>query len=157
MSPPRSNSPVLGCTEGLTIEEAAGDTMQQNATLSDGQERALASLLAGKTVTTAAADAGIDRTTLHRWLKSDFAFQASLNRGRRELRDAMQARLLALAEKAGGVVETALNEGDRKTAMDILRGLGLLTGEPGQIGSDDALELAHDAEQSESLRKLLSR
>jgi transposase-like protein len=46
-------------------------------TLSPCQLAALEALLAGKTVTDAAAAAGVDRSTLHAWLKTDFPFQAA--------------------------------------------------------------------------------
>jgi hypothetical protein len=57
--------------------------------LTPEQDAAVAALLAGRTVTDAAAATGVDRTTVHRWLKKDFAFQAALNLGRRESRDAL--------------------------------------------------------------------
>jgi hypothetical protein len=63
------------------------------------QETAIASLLAGKTVTDAAADAGVDRATVHRWLREHFGFRAALNAGRRELRKSVQTRLERLAER----------------------------------------------------------
>src|SRR5215510_13573473 len=107
--------------------------MQRNATpatdsLTPTQEKALAALLAGKTVTAAATAAEVDRTTVHRWLKDDFTFRAALNRGQRDLREAMQARVMGLAEKASLFVERAITEGDGKTALALLKGFGLLSG-----------------------------
>jgi len=135
--------------------------MRQNAALIDAlspsQEKALAVLLTGKPVTDAAAAAGVDRTTVHRWLKEDFGFQAALNRARRELREAMTAKLMALAEKAAEAVERSIDEGDGKTALALLKGLGLLTGEPPKVGSDDPQDLADGAAQKEMFRSLLHR
>jgi hypothetical protein len=133
--------------------------MRQNATPADGaltpaQEAALAALLAGQTVTDAAVAAGVDRTTVHRWLKEDFAFQAAFNGGRQELRQALQGRLLALAEKAVGAVEATVSAGDGKAALALLKGLGLLPGQPAKLGSDDPRELANEARQRELLRGL---
>ena len=65
------------------------DETPQNATpesLSPAQIAAVGAMLAGKTITDAAADAGVDRATVHRWGREDFAFQAAINAGRRELR-----------------------------------------------------------------------
>src|SRR3954470_11486988 len=123
---------------------------RQNATptgggLTPAQEGAVAALLAGKTVTEAAAAAGADRTTVHRWLKDDFAFLAAYNRGRREMREALQGRLMALADKAVGAVESAVAAGDGKAALALLKGLGLLPGRATGIGSDDPEELASEA------------
>ena len=122
------------------------NTMQRNATpdelLSPAQQKALTALLAGKSVTDAAAAAEVDRTTVHRWLKETYAFQAALNRGRRDLQEAMQARLLVLADKGADAVERSIAEGDGKTAIALLKGLGLLSGELIKVGSDDPRELA---------------
>ena len=133
--------------------------MQRNATpqagaITPSQEKALAALLAGKTVTHAAAGAEVDRTTVHRWLKEDFAFQAALNRGRRDLRKALQARLMNLAEKAAECVERSIGEGDGKSALALLKGLGLLSGQLPRIGSDDPEDFAESARERESFRKL---
>jgi hypothetical protein len=90
---------------GQRISEAEerSHKMLQNATpidaLSPSQETVLAVLLAGKSVTDAATAAGVDRTTVHRWLKEDLGFPAAFNRARRELREALTARLMALAER----------------------------------------------------------
>ncbi len=60
--------------------------MQHNATdkgeshdLPPTQERVVAALITGSTVTRAAELAGVDRTTVHRWLRDDWDFQAPLN------------------------------------------------------------------------------
>ena len=59
------------------------------------QTRALAELLGGSTVTSAAKAAGVDRSTVHRWLREDFTFQASLNAARRDMQREVGHRLLA--------------------------------------------------------------
>jgi len=111
------------------------DTVPQNATSGEGlslaQEKAVAVLLAGQTVTAAAKAAEVDRTTIYRWLRDpyDSAFRVALDRGRRELRQAMEARLLALASKAADCLEEVLAEGDGKAALALLKGLGLLGGQ----------------------------
>ena len=128
--------------------------MQPNETLSAVQELALVALLAGKNATEAAQAAGVDRTTLWRW-QSDFTFQAAHNRGRRELSAAMTARLSALAEKAAGTVEGAIDKGDAKTALAVIRGLGFLSGGPETIGSEDAAKLRRDHERKAMLDRLL--
>jgi hypothetical protein len=135
--------------------------MLQNATpidaLSPSQETVLTVLLTGKSVTDAATAAGVDRTTVHRWLKEDFGFQAAFNRARRELREALTAKLMALAEKATEAVEKSIAEGDGKTALALLKGLGLLPGELPTIGSDEPQDLVDGASQKEMFRSLLRR
>ena len=110
--------------------------------LTPAQETAIAALLAGKTITDAAADAGVDRATVHRWLREDFTFTAAFNAGRRELREGVQTRLERLAEKAAAAVERAIDNGDVKAALEILKGLQVLA--PVPMGSEDPGELAED-------------
>jgi hypothetical protein len=99
-------------------------------------------MLAGKTVTEAAKCAGVARCTVHAWLKEDFEFQATLYRGRRELRAAMTSRLLALGDKALNAVERALDGGDAKIALEILDGLRAL--KPPSLGLDDPKKLKRE-------------
>lgn len=96
--------------------------------LSATQEKVLMALLAGKTVSAAAQEANVDRSTVYRWLRhpDHRGFSTALQRGRRELRQAMSARLLALLPKAIDGLEAALTAGDSKSAVALLKGLGFL-------------------------------
>jgi AcrR family transcriptional regulator len=114
------------------------------ATPTPAQEAALTALLTGKSVTDAAAAAGVGRTTVYRWLAHDPAFQASLNQRRQEMQDALQARLMLLAVKAVDAVERALDAGNSKAALALLAGLGLLPGSLPRIGETDAAEIVLD-------------
>ena len=51
--------------------------------ISPKQAAAIDALLGGKPIPEAAAAAGVDRTTVYRWLRADFEFQARLNQERR--------------------------------------------------------------------------
>src|SRR5688572_15901053 len=105
--------------------------------LSAAQIHALEALLRGQTVTEAAKVAKVDRSTVHRWQREDFDFQAAFNRGRMELVSAMQVRVMRMAARAVEVVEEAIDGGDARAAMQILDSLGLL--EPSRLvtGADD--------------------
>lgn len=92
-----------------------------NPTLKPQQELALGALLAGENVTDAADAAGVDRTTLHRWLREDMTFCAELNRYRAALRRMTMGRLLQLVPKAVDVLDRALDEADTRTAVQVLR------------------------------------
>jgi len=121
---------------GLAYQEGKpmSNTSPQNATpgddLSPTQQKVLAALLAGKTVTAAAKAGKVDRTTVYRWLRDPYrpSFRLALERGRQELRQAMAARLLALTSKAADCLEGALAQGDGKAALALLKGLGFLDG-----------------------------
>jgi hypothetical protein len=90
--------------------------------LSAAQEKAIEALLAGKSVTEAAIVADVNRTTVHRWL-NDPRFDLALSRSRRELREAIRARLLALGSQAIDAVERSIVDGDTNAALAILKGL----------------------------------
>lgn len=127
------------------------DETGQNATLSATQEIAIAALLEGHTVTDAAAAAGVTRQTVHRWTTEDSEFAAEMNRQRLEIRTAYRRRVERLAEHAIGAVETAIGEGDAKTALAILKSLGLL--DSTTIGPTDAEEIAQNLEINEMRRQ----
>jgi hypothetical protein len=119
--------------------------MQQNATLPALEPRqalALEQLLAGASVTKAAEVAGVDRSSLHRWRREDPVFQAAYNAARRDLRGEVASRLQILAGAALEAVERAIRDGDARIALGVLKGLGLLTGNPPPIGPADPAEVA---------------
>lgn len=132
--------------------------MRQNATdefeLSPSQWAAIEHLLTGATVTEAAEAVGVDRTTVHRWRKEP-AFQAAYNRGISELRDAAQARIYRLAEKAARTVEVALDADNVTAAIAVLKGTGYLSGEPVHVGPSDPSRIAKLREQAAQQEELL--
>ncbi len=127
------------------------NTSLRNATVSASQALAIETLLAGESVTQAAAVAGVDRATVHRWLKDDCAFQAEWNRERLALRERMTARLTRLAEKAVDCIEMAVGN-DPKTALAVLKGIGLLSGQSPPIGSADLTDLEKEARERDFMR-----
>ena len=136
--------------------------MPQNATpnqerevLKPEQINALERLLLGETVTAAAKAVGIDRSTLHRWLRKDFEFQAAFNRRKRELAEAVQVRLLSLADKAAAVVGNAVEQGNLNAALAVLRGIGALSGTPVTPGLEDPEVLREHAEMAREESELL--
>lgn len=87
----------------LPLSRPSSHLMQQNATfpaLEPRQALALESLMAGASVTKAAEAAGVDRSSLHRWLREDTSFQAAYNAARRDLRREVSSRLQAVAGAA---------------------------------------------------------
>lgn len=123
------------------------DTPSENARkLTPVQVRVLAGLLTGHTVTAAAADAGISCETVHRWLRKDYGFQAAFNCGQSEIVQEMKAVLLSTALAAAEIVGDAVQSGDVRVALAVLKGVGGLTGCSLQIGPDDEKELQREAE-----------
>jgi hypothetical protein len=90
------------------------------------QEAALTALRSGCSFMDAAELAGVDRTTLYRWLQRDPQFRAAYNLWQRELAESAQARLLKLTAKAVEVVEKALERGNEKVAGQLLKQMGVM-------------------------------
>ncbi|MGE3842880.1 MAG: helix-turn-helix domain-containing protein [Vicinamibacterales bacterium] len=114
------------------------------AELSTPQLAAVAQLAQGATVTRAAEAAGVSRETVHRWSRENLDFQAAVNGVRRELQDAVNRRLLAVAERAMTNVAEAVEQGDLRASLSVLKGLGVFGGHLPSVGSDDPKVLAED-------------
>lgn len=132
-------------------------------TLAPQQMLAIEALLTGETITSTAESVGVDRTTVHRWLKEDFEFQATLNAHRREMWEGIQAGLWIAAAKAVEAVTEAIEAGDGRMALQVLKGVGALSGQSPPCASDDPdilrqeAEIAQQASESDrQMRKLLS-
>ncbi len=91
--------------------------------------RFVESLLAGTSVADAAREVGISTRTGYRWV-ADPSVREALDEGVAELRQASLARLTALSNAAIDVVEKRIRDGDGKTALSVLRGLGILGRRP---------------------------
>jgi transposase-like protein len=126
--------------------------MSQNATrperdrdLNPRQTQALKHLLVGATIQKAAQSAGVDRSTVHRWLREHWGFQAAYNAAQRDLQREVAGRMLQLAHAACETVAAAVERGDVRAALAVLKGVGALGGTTPEIGGEDPEELAHDA------------
>ena len=102
--------------------------MSQLATISvnNRQYKVIEALIAGSTMTVAAKAGRVHRSTVHRWLRDDFEFQAALNQLRRVVRHSVDARLTLLGEKAVDVLSNAMDKGDVKAAVAVLKGIDAL-------------------------------
>jgi|GEM_PF-2114584 len=94
------------------------------------QQMAIELLLQGKTVTQTARMAGIARRTVYNWLKKNAAFTAIYNQWLDEMKEGCRARMLMLAGKAASAVEKALEAGDAKSGMLLLKEMGMLASTP---------------------------
>ena len=122
-------------------------------TLDPSQLTVLEALLAGSTITDAAATVGVSRTTVHRWLKDDYLFRAEVNAARHALRQTSLARLDALCERSIEVLRGALDQSsDTRIALEVLKGCGILGGDR-TVGTLDA-ELLEAESRSETEGRL---
>jgi hypothetical protein len=111
----------------------ARDIVRQNETSSTGlsalpahQEQAIAALLAGATVTAAAARAGVARQTVHRWMAEDPAFIAEYNRSRREMADAVNQALRLLSVLSIKVLKRTLTNSKIPPALKLRAAIEVL-------------------------------
>jgi hypothetical protein len=131
--------------------DAAGEPRALDPT----QLVALEALSAGRTIADAAECAGVSRTTVHRWLKDDYAFRAEVNAARHALKQAAMARLDGLCDRAIDVLRQSLEQSnDPRIALEVLKGTGLL-GSAWQVGTLHAEVL--EAEERAEQRSRLSR
>ena len=110
-------------------------------------------LLRGSSISDAAREASVHRSTIHRW-QHDPVFHAALNQRRTDLRTASDSRLEHLLTASLEVVEAALGDGNVQVAMSLLRGLGYLSGKPATIGPTSADRVAKQQELEEANRRM---
>jgi hypothetical protein len=132
--------------EAHDMSQMNGSMVQKKAESEMGvtveQEKAIVLMGSGKSVTEAAAEAGVGRRTLYRWLKEDPKFIAAWNAWRREIGQSARARLLGVAAEAVEAVREAVRKGDGRLALALLKGMGMVSTEA--VGSEDAEVLARE-------------
>ena len=104
------------------------------------QELAVDLLATGKTITEAANALGVTRQTVSEWRNQNPVFEAALNERREELWSGMIDRLRALLPKTLSVLEQAIDRGDIRATIAVLRAAGLhgLSAPAGPITVEDA-------------------
>lgn len=108
------------------------------------QHAALEHLLGGKSITETARSTGLSRSTIYYWFREDPVFQAAYNQWHDQMEQSCRSRLLILAEKAADVVAANLATADGPTAMQLLKGLGLIS--PLKPRLTDVVEIAEQNE-----------
>ena len=112
--------------------------MSEGSRLSVEQLNAIDVLVQGRTDQETAETVGVARETVTRWRNDNPHFTAELNRQRRLIWGDSHDRLRALAGKAVDVLETSLDEGDSRVAVEILKAIGLY----GQVQPPSGPEVA---------------
>jgi hypothetical protein len=106
--------------------------------LSPPQRKAIELLTSGHTLVDSAKAAGVGRTTLYRWLHGDATFMAAFNTWQQDALATARGRLLALSDLAVATVGKAMSHGDAKTAVAVLKSLGVMDRPtPGPTDADE--------------------
>jgi Skp family chaperone for outer membrane proteins len=92
--------------------------------LSSKQLMAIDMILMGSNDREVAESIGVGRNTVNKWKNHDEDFQAELNERRRELNEATQNRIRSLTQKALDAIEYALERGDARIALEVLKMAG---------------------------------
>ncbi len=123
--------------------------------LSEKQLMAIDLILSGKVDREVAEAVGVSRSTISDWRNGNYVFQAELNKRRREIQEAGKERLRNIRNKALENVEKAIEKGDVKTSLEILRMTGIEKEDLNTIGPDDPEVLKKaEEEQREWSKKL---
>ncbi len=102
--------------------------LQQKPTfkpLSIEQQNAIDLLILGKTDKEVAEAVGVNRTTMWEWRTAHPLFMATLERRRAEVWRQPQERLRSLLSKAVENLAAAVEEGDVKVSLEILKAVGM--------------------------------
>src|ERR671918_1254153 len=104
--------------------------IQQNSThpggLSLSQIAVIAAISSGATITEAALKAGIDRSTIHLWLKQDAVFVAELNRAKLEQLEALHSSLRSLAGEATRTLLELLTASETPPAIRLREAIAVI-------------------------------
>ena len=110
----------------LSITESNKSSQEpQGSSLSVEQLNAIDILVNGKTDQETALAVGVARETVTRWRNDNPYFAAELNKLRKQIWGTNQDRLRSLTTKAVDTIETALDAGDSKAAVEVLKAVGL--------------------------------
>ena len=116
------------------------------------QQAALELLVTGKSITETARAAGVARSTIYHWLRHDPVFQAAYNQWHDQLEEGCRSRLMTLTDKATDAIEKALENGDARAALQLLKGMGMIRHKI--VGPTDAEEIRKKSEIERERRKI---
>jgi hypothetical protein len=98
----------------------------------------------------------VARSTIYHWLRHDPVFQAAYNQWHDQLEEGCRSRLMTLTDKATDAIEKALENGDARAALQLLKGMGMIRHK--EIGPTNAEEIRErDAIKREERRIALKR
>mgnify|MGYP001036164746 CR=1 FL=1 len=133
----------------MTVTKSNESSQERTGSrLSVEQLNAIDVLVQGRTDQETAETVGVARETVTRWRNDNPHFAAQLNRQRRLIWGNSHDRLRALASKAVDTLDLALQNGDARAAVEVLKAIGLYGQVQPPSGPEDA-ELVLWAEAKE--------
>jgi hypothetical protein len=124
--------------------------------LSVAQLNAIDCIVTGKSITQAAESLNVSRRTVSRWVNCNPYFIVVLNAKRREIWSGAHERLRGMVDKALDVMEVALDGGDAKVAVDVLKAVNIYGSVSAPHGSTNADEITAGMAERYARELLLS-
>jgi transposase-like protein len=106
--------------------EVADHADRRLLSLRTRQVMAFQALIGGKSIAAAARAAGVNRATVHRWIKDDPNFKAALARQADEQMAAAREQLKNSVEPAARNIHQAVRQGHVAASMQVLKSVGLM-------------------------------
>jgi len=169
-SPPLGSVPTPSATETPAANGAADQVIVTRTPLPEipevpdapnltiQQRKALGALLSGKSLSAVASEVGVDRTTLYRWRMKNPNFIAFLNVWRHQSRQTVADTVQLAAEQASQVVLDAINRGDVRSSLTVLKATGSFTTRPtGPLDAMDVIRTMKCKLQNQASKLLESR
>lgn len=144
-------------TSAKATVQATVTTATGSAEITAEQERAIGLMASGKTVKEVAAGVGVCRATIYRWMRDDPAFVATWNAWQRDQRQATQAQLLGMTGEAVAAVRGAIQKGDGRLALAMLKAMGLLAEQPAGSEDPELVAMQLDVARREEVVKMQER
>lgn len=145
LAAPASLPPLLPIRRVRPIDAKSPDLLPAE------QRQALELLVQGRSVAETAQSVGIARRTIYNWLQKDPTFQTAYNQWHQDMKENCRTRLLMLTGKATAALAKALEAGDANIALQLLKGIGMLTPTPDRPTDED--EVRKQADLDEKLRR----
>ena len=123
----------MNITESNESSQGSGES-----SLSVEQPSTIDVLVQGRSDQEAAETVGVARETVTRWRNDNPHFAAQLNRQRRLIWGCSHDRLRALASRAVDTLDAALQNGDARAAVEVLKAVGLYGQVQPPSGPEDA-------------------
>ena len=109
-----------------TLQNPTNPTQNSSVGLSAAQARAVALLAHGYSITHAAADMGVHRSTIHAWLKTVAPFQSALKEAKQEFTENLKDDLRDLSTAALDTLRNLLASPDTPPAVRLGAALAVL-------------------------------
>jgi DNA-binding phage protein len=143
---------IIGAKDSAEAADLLGPAMAVK--LSAAQRQALENMAAGMSLTESAKAAGINRVTLYRWLHSDANFQAAHNAWQADSLALSRSRLTAMTDSALDAVQRAVDAGDGKLALALLKEMGTLAPKPPGSTDPEHIERERNMEREHAEHRL---